>query len=370
MVAFQYGRICIIFSVKGIFVEKTILLDNEHYIGSFYPCFIIAEAGVNHNGDLNLAKQLIDIAADAGADAVKFQTFHADNIVTRTAEKAEYQKSTTSSDESQFDMVKKMELPDDAFRELSDYAYDKRIIFLSTPFDEESVDLLDDIGVPAFKIPSGEITNFPLLNKVAEKHKPIILSTGMATLGEVEEAFQYLKKNGSGDLVLLHCTTSYPAPIESVNLRAMNTLRCVFQVPVGYSDHTEGITIPIAAVSMGARIIEKHFTIERTLPGPDHRASLEPQELQAMVKAIRDVEKAFGNGEKRPNEIEIEIKRNARKSIVAKSDIKKGERLTKNVLTIKRPGNGISPKYFELLNHRIAKKAIKENQVILWDMVE
>ncbi|NLW75578.1 MAG: N-acetylneuraminate synthase, partial [Methanomicrobiales archaeon] len=320
--------------------------------------------------DLSLAKQLIDVAVKAGADAVKFQTFHADNVVTRTAEKAEYQKSTTSSDESQYDMIKKLELPDDAFRELSDYANAKGIIFLSTPFDEESVDLLDDIGVPAFKIPSGEITNFPLLKKVAEKHRPIILSTGMATLGEVEEAFQYLMENGSEDIVLLHCTTSYPAPIESVNLRAMNTLRCAFQAPVGYSDHTKGITIPIAAVAMGARVIEKHFTIDRTLPGPDHQASLEPLELQAMVKGIRDVECALGDGIKKPTPEEEIIKKIARKSIVAKSDIKKGERLTKNVLTIKRPGIGIEPKYYESLIYMIAKRAIKKDQVITWEKVE
>lgn len=340
------------------------------WIGSGHPCFIIAEAGVNHNGDLNLAKQLIDIAVEAGADAVKFQTFHADNVVTRTAEKAEYQKTTTASDESQYDMIKKLELPDDAFRELSDYATAKGIIFLSTPFDERSVDLLDDIGVPAFKIPSGEITNFPLLKKVAEKHRPIILSTGMATLGEVEEAFQFLKENGSEDIVLLHCTTSYPAPIESVNLRAMDTLRCAFQVPVGYSDHTEGITIPIAAAAMRARVIEKHFTIDKTLPGPDHLASLEPNELQAMVTAIRDLESALGNGHKKPNEIEEEIKIIARRSIVANMDINKGDLIKADMVTIKRPGIGIEPKYYESLIYMKAKRAIKKDQAITWEMVE
>ena len=287
---------------------KPMLIANK-LIGRDQPCFIIAEAGVNHNGDINLAKQLINAAVEAGADAVKFQTFHADNVVTRDAEKAEYQKSTTSSDESQYDMIKKLELPDDAFRELSDYANDKGIIFLSTPFDEESVDLLDDIGVPAFKIPSGEITNFPLLKKIAEKHRPIILSTGMATLGEVEEAFLYLKEMGSKDVILLHCTTSYPAPFDSVNLRAMDTLQCAFKVPVGYSDHTEGLTIPIAAVAMGARVIEKHFTIDRTLQGPDHQASIEPHELMAMVKGIRDVERALGDGMKKPTPEEELLKK-------------------------------------------------------------
>jgi N,N'-diacetyllegionaminate synthase len=339
------------------------------WVGSGYPCFIIAEAGVNHNGDLNLAKQLIDVAADAGADAVKFQTFHADNIVTRTAEKAEYQKSTTSSDESQYDMIRKLELPDDAFRELSAYANAKGIIFLSTPFDERSVDLLDDIGVPAFKIPSGEITNFPLLKKVAEKHRPIILSTGMATLGEVEEAFQYLKENGSEDIVLLHCTTSYPAPIESVNLRAMNTLRCAFQVPVGYSDHTEGITIPIAAVAMGARVIEKHFTIDRTLPGPDHQASLEPQELQAMVISIRDVECALGNGIKIPSCIEEKNSINIRKSIVAVRSIKKGSILNADDLGIRRPGTGINPKYLYYIIGKRVNTDISQEEVLYWNQL-
>ncbi|KAF5083764.1 N,N'-diacetyllegionaminic acid synthase [anaerobic digester metagenome] len=337
------------------------------WIGPGHPCFIIAEAGVNHNGDLNLAKQLIDIAVEAGADAVKFQTFHADNVVTRTAEKAEYQKNTTASDESQYDMIKKLELPDDAFRKLSDYSNVKGIIFLSTPFDEESVDLLDDIGVPAFKIPSGEITNFPLLKKVAEKHRPIILSTGMATLGEVEEAFHFLKENGSEDIVLLHCTTSYPAPIESVNLRAMNTLRCAFQVPVGYSDHTEGITIPIAAAAMGARVIEKHFTIDRNLPGPDHRASLEPQELQAMVKAIRDVECALGDGIKKPTPKEEIIKKIARKSIVAKCDLSQGYIIDQNVIIIKRPGNGIAPRYFYDILGLKTNRNIERDETITWD---
>ena len=255
---------------------------NRKKIGYNQPCFIIAEAGVNHNGDVNLAKRLIVAAIEAGADAIKFQTFHTDNVVTRTAEKAGYQKNTTSSEESQYEMIKKLELSDEVFLELSDYAKKRGIIFLSTPFDDESVDLLDRIDVPAFKIPSGEITNFPLLKKIAEKKKPVILSTGMATLGEVEDAFHYLKKCGVQEIVLLQCTTSYPASINSVNLRAMETLRCAFHVPVGYSDHTEGNMISIAAVAMGACVLEKHFTMDRTLPGPDHKASLEPHELKAI----------------------------------------------------------------------------------------
>jgi len=339
-------------------------------IGSQYPCFIIAEAGVNHNGNVDLAKQLIDAAVAAGADAVKFQTFHAESVVSTTAEKAEYQKSTTKSTESQYDMIKNLELSDSIFWELSEYADSQGIIFLSTPFDEQSVDLLDQIDVPAFKIPSGEITNFPLIKKIVEMEKPIILSTGMATLGEVEDAIEYIKAHGAQDVILLHCTTSYPAPLHSVNLRAMETLRCAFKAHVGYSDHTEGITIPIAAVAMGAVVIEKHFTLDRSLPGPDHQASLEPQELQAMVKAVRDVERALGSGIKSPSVEEEAIKRVARRSIVAKTDIHPGDRLTESVLTIKRPGTGINPKYFQFITGKKAKIQIRKDQVIMWDMIE
>jgi len=349
-----------------VFIIKTIKIVGKK-IGQNYSCFIIAEAGVNHNGDVDFAKRLIDAAVEAGADAVKFQTFHADNIVTCTAEKAGYQKSTTPPDESQYEMIKKLEFSDDVFRELSDYAKKRKILFLSTPFDEDSVDLLDRIDVPAFKIPSGEITNYPLLKKIAEKKKIIILSTGMATLGEVEDAFQYLKKCGAEDIILLHCTTSYPASIHSVNLRAMETLRCAFLVPVGYSDHTEGITIPIAAVAMGACVLEKHFTLDRTLPGPDHKASLEPQELRAMVKAIRDVESARGNGTKEPNEEEEEIKKVARRSIVARCDIKAGDMLKNSNLAIKRPGKGIEPKYFEKIIGKSIKKNVNKDDEISWD---
>jgi sialic acid synthase SpsE len=267
-------------------------------------------------------------------------------------------------------MIKKLELSDEVFLELSDYAKKRGILFLSTPFDDESVDLLDQIEVPAFKIPSGEITNFPLLKKIAEKKRPIILSTGMATLGEVEDAFCFLKKCGTEDIILLHCTTSYPAAIQSVNLRAMETLRCAFQVPVGYSDHTEGITIPVAAVTLGACVLEKHFTLNKTLLGPDHKASLEPQELYAMVKAIRDVEWAMGDGIKRPNQDEIAIKKAARRSIVAQCDINAGDLLKECDLAIKRPGTGIEPRYYELIINKKAKIPIPKDHVITWDMVE
>lgn len=349
--------------------DKTIKIGNRS-IGSGEPVFIIAEAGVNHNGDVNLAKQLIDEAVVAGADAIKFQTFHTDNIVTCTAEKAGYQKKSTLSDESQYEMLKKLELADDVFRELSDYAKKRKILFLSTPFDAESVDLLDQIDVPSFKIPSGEITNFPLLKIIAEKKKTIILSTGMATLGEVEDAFHYLKICGAEDIILLHCTTSYPASMHSVNLRGMETLRCAFQVPVGYSDHTAGITIPIAAVAMGACVLEKHFTIDRRLSGPDHEASLEPQELHAMVKAIRDVEMATGNGIKGPNDEEVAIKKIVRRSIVARCDIHAGDILKESNLAIKRSGTGIEPKFYESILHKNARIQILKDQAINWDMIE
>lgn len=300
---------------------------------------------------------------------MKFQTFHAENVVTCHAEKAEYQKSTTSVNETQYEMIKNLELPDESFRDLSDYAKKRGIIFLSTPFDEESVDLLDQIGVPAYKIPSGEITNFPLLKKIAKKRKPVILSTGMSTLGEVEEAFNYLKKNGARYVILLHCTTSYPAPLHSVNLRAMKTLQSAFSVPVGYSDHTEGITISIAAVAIGASVLEKHFTLDRTLPGPDHQSSLEPDEMEAMVKAIRDVEFAIGDGMKRPNIIEKKIKDIARKSIVAKRYIQKNEIITRDMIAIKRPGVGMNPKYLDFIVGKRIKCNLDKDNFILFDML-
>jgi len=348
-------------------MQKQVIIGNK-IIGAKNPCFIIAEAGINHNGNFVLAKKLIDNAVKAGADAIKFQTFKTENIVTLTAEKAEYQKDII--DESQYKMLKKFELSDDDFWNLFNYAKKSGIIFLSSPFDEESVDFLDKIGVPAFKVPSGEITNFPLLKKIGQKSKPVILSTGMATLGEVEDALNYLYKQGIKEIILLHCTTSYPAPVKSVNLRAMETLRCAFQMPVGFSDHTTGIIISIAAVSMGACVIEKHFTLDKTLPGPDHKASLEPRELIALVKGVRDVESALGNGIKTPNEVEKGIKMIARKSIVARRNINKGDILTEENLTMKRPGTGIEPKFLESILHKRARVFIQRDQVIQWDMLE
>jgi len=263
-------------------------------------------------------------------------------------------------------MIKALELTDDQFRKLNAYAQEQNITFLSTPFDHQSVDFLDSLNLPAFKIPSGEITNIPLLEHIGQKRKPVILSTGMSTLGEVEEAITALQQSGTHDITLLHCTTAYPAPIDSVNLAAMETLRCAFHLPVGYSDHTEGITVPIAATALGATVIEKHFTLDKNMPGPDHKASLEPDELAAMVKGIRDVEMAMGDGVKVLNDAEKENIKIARKSLVAKRDIKAGESLNKDAIAIKRPGTGISPKYFQDILGKHTRSNIGRDQILNW----
>ena len=341
---------------------------NNRYVGEGEPCFIIAEAGVNHNGSAELAKKLIDAAKDAGADAVKFQTFRAEKVVTQKAEKAEYQK--TAKEESQYEMIKKLELTEYNFKELADYAKGNGVIFLSSPFDKESVDLLDELNVPAYKIASGEITNFPLLRYIAKKEKPIILSTGIATLGEVEEALNVIRSEGVEDVILLHCVSNYPARIEDVNLRAMETLKQAFKLAVGFSDHTLGITASIAAVALGACVIEKHFTLDRNLPGPDHKASLEPDELKEMVKTIRDVEKTLGDGIKQPIINEEEIKKIARRSVIAKIDISEGTVITEDMLDVKRPGTGIEPKYFDFIVGMRAKKDIKKSDIVTWKMIE
>lgn len=339
----------------------------DKLVGDGEPVFIVAEAGVNHNGDVDLGKKLIDVAKDAEADAVKFQAFKAENVVTKYAEKARYQKETTGPNKSQYNMIKRLELKDEEFRELYSYAKKNNIIFLSSAFDKESVDLLDDLGVPAFKVPSGEITNFPLLRYIAEKKKPIILSTGMSTMGEIEEALEVIREKGVEDIVLLHCVTSYPAKMEDVNLRVIETLRRRFKLPVGFSDHTLGITIPIAAAALGAVLVEKHFTLDRTLPGPDHRASLEPNELKDMIRAIRDVEKALGDGIKKPTKDEERIKKVVRRSIVAKMEIPKGTVITEDMLDLKRPGVGIEPKYLNEIIGKRAKKDIKPDELITFD---
>ncbi len=321
--------------------------------------FILAEAGVNHNGSLELAKKLIDVAVDAGADAVKFQTFKADMLVGKSAQKAEYQKQTTSVDESQYEMIKKLELDENAHHELISYCSEKKIMFLSTPFDHESIDMLNGFEMPIFKIPSGEITNLPYLRHVGSLGKEVILSTGMADLGEIEDALDILMLSGLSKekITVLHATTEYPCPFDEVNLKAMQTIRNAFGVEVGYSDHTQGIEVPIAAVAMGASVIEKHFTLDRAMEGPDHKASLEPNELKDMVRSIRNVEIAFGDGIKRIAPSEAGNKQVARKSIVASRVITAGETFTNANLTTKRPGTGISPMRW---NEIVGKKAQRD----------
>jgi len=332
-------------------------------------CFIIAEAGVNHNGDIDIAKQLVDKAYESGADAIKFQTFKAENLVTKNAPKAEYQKSTTG-DGNQFEMLKKLELSKKDHIVLKKYCEEKGIIFISTPFDFESVDLLEKIDVPLYKVGSGDLTNLPLLKYIASKNKPIILSTGMANLGEVEEAINTIYETGNNKLILLHCTSNYPTAYEDVNLRAMLTMQEAFKLPVGYSDHTIGIEVPIAAVTLGAKVIEKHFTLDRKMEGPDHRASLEPNQLKLMVKSIRNIEKAMGDGIKRCSKSEENTKSVARKSIVAGRDINKGEVITIKDISFKRPEFGLKPKYINLIIDKKARRNIKENEFITFDDIE
>ncbi|MDC1038365.1 N-acetylneuraminate synthase [Candidatus Marinimicrobia bacterium] len=312
---------------------------------------IIAEAGVNHNGSIELAKILIDVAAEAGVDFVKFQTFKAETLVTQTADKAEYQKEITDTDETQFEMIKKLELDRNAHETLIEYCKQKDIQFLSTAFDHDSIDLLDQLNMPLFKIPSGEITNLPYLRHIGRMGKPIIMSTGMSSLEEVRDALNVLIESGAEkeQITILHCNTEYPTPMKDVNLKAMLNIKDELGVNIGYSDHTLGIEVSIAAVAMGATVIEKHFTLDRNMSGPDHATSLEPEELKAMVTAIRNIEKAMGDGVKRPSPSESKNIPIARKSIVAKKTIKKGETFSENNLTVKRPGTGISPMEWDRL---------------------
>ena len=341
-----------------------------HRIGGGASCFVIAEAGVNHNGDSVLARQLIDAAVASGADAVKFQTFSAERLVTRDAPQAEYQRRNIGVEESQFAMLKRLELSPAMHRELLDYCALRGILFLSTPFEEESADFLDALGVPAFKIPSGEITNLPFLDHVARKGKPLIVSTGMSTLAEVEDAVTCIRAAGNKRLALLHCVSNYPAVAADINLRAMDTLRKRFDVPTGYSDHTDGIEIALAAVARGAEIIEKHFTLSRTLPGPDHKASLEPAELAALVAGIRRIEASLGDGIKRPVEAEKSTAAVARKSIVAKRDLPAGTILTREDLLIQRPGTGISPARLDAIVGRCTRSALRAGDVLAHGAIE
>ena len=346
---------------------KKIKIENK-VIGEGELTFIIAEAGVNHNGDIELAKRLVDIASECGVDAIKFQTFKAEKVVTKDTPKAEYQIKNTGTNESQYEMVKKLELSEDEFIELYKYTKKKGLIFLSTPFDFESADFLDEL-VSAFKISSTDLTNLPFLEYIAEKGKPIILSTGMGTLGEIEEAVNTIREIND-DLILLHCVTNYPASFESLNLRAIKTLKEAFKLPVGYSDHSLGIYAPISAVTLGAVVIEKHFTLDKNLPGPDHKASLNPEELKEMVNAIRLIEKALGDGIKRPTPEEEKIKKVARRSLVANVDIPKGTVIKKEMIAIKRPGTGIEPKYLNVVIGKRAKRDIKKDEVLKWEDLE
>ncbi|MCR5656071.1 MAG: N-acetylneuraminate synthase [Butyrivibrio sp.] len=324
---------------------------------------IIAEAGVNHNGSPELAKKLVDKAKECGADIVKFQTAKLSSLVSKSAPMAEYQKENTGKEESQKDMLSKLLLPFEDYKMLSLYCREVGIRFLSTPFDTPSIRFLDPL-LDIWKIPSGEITNYPYLVEIAKTKKDIILSTGMCTMDEVEDAVKVLKDNGSGNITILHCTTNYPTPMEDVNLQAMLSLKEKFGCPVGYSDHTKGIEVPIAAVAMGATVIEKHFTLDRNMEGPDHKASLEPDELMAMVKAIRNIEKALGNGEKTPTEAELKNRLVARKSIIASRNIKKGEILSEENLTTKRPGSGISPMKWNEVIGTVAIRDFAEDELI------
>ena len=339
-------------------------------IGEGQPCFVIAEAGVNHNGNVNMAKRLIDAAAAAGADAVKFQTFSAEQLVSPVAPKAAYQQQTTGAAESQLAMLQRLELPRTAYPELQAHARSRGVLFLSTPFDEESADFLEQLGVPAFKIGSGEVTNLPLLRHVAHKHQPMIVSTGMADLAEVTEAVAAIRQEGNDQLVLLHCVSSYPADPAAVNLRAMQTMAETFHVPTGYSDHTEGLEIAVAAVALSACLIEKHLTLDKAMPGPDHQASAEPQELAALVRAIRAVETALGDGCKRPTAGEANTAAAARRSLVAALDIPAGTRLTEQHIAIKRPGIGLPPSLRTRLIGRMTTTDIAAGTVLTWGMIE
>ena len=324
--------------------------------------YIIAEAGVNHNGHLDLALKLCDAAKEAGVDCVKFQTWQTEKIVTRKAEKATYQsENTNDAEESQFDMLKKLELSYDDFRIVQEHCKQIGIDFLSTPDEEYSLAfLMNELNLPLIKIGSGEVTNIPYLRQMASYGKPIILSTGMATLAQVATAYDTLLAAGAPSVALLHCTTNYPCPMDEVNLRAMQTMKDAFKCKVGYSDHTMGTEIPIAAVAMGAEIIEKHFTLDRNMEGPDHKASLEPQELKYMVDCIRNIEVAFGDGIKRPNPSEVEISKVVLKSIVAKVPINKGETLTANNMTIKRAGSGIPAAHWDMI---VGTKALHDYDI-------
>jgi N-acetylneuraminate synthase/N,N'-diacetyllegionaminate synthase len=339
----------------------------ERRVGAGTPVFVIAEAGVNHDGDADRARRLVDVAADAGADAVKFQTFRADRVASATAPKAGYQLRATPAEESQQAMLRRLELSREAHEALKRRCDERRILFLSTPFDEDSVDFLDALGVPAFKIASGELTNVPLLTRVARAGKPIVLSTGMAFLGEVDEAVRTLRAAGNRALILLHCVSDYPADPADANLRAMATMASAFDVPVGYSDHTTGLETALAAVALGACVIEKHFTLDRSLPGPDHRASLDPAGLRRLVDGIRTVERALGDGRKVPASAEMAHRQGVRRSVAARVALAPGTVLTEALLESLRPGTGIAPADLPRLVGRTVRRPVGRGELLAWD---
>lgn len=369
---FKYHQLFMGKPIASIFIDdraKKFMGWHKNYLSEDHETikriFIIAEAGVNHNGDISVAKKLIDAAVAADADAVKFQTFKTEHVMCKSAPKAEYQKITAGA-QTQFEMVKKLELSYDDFRELKIYCDKKEIMFLSSPFDRESIDFLANLGVEIIKIPSGEITNLPYLRAVGSLKKRAILSSGMSTLEEIGQAIEVLVQAGTKreNITILHCNTEYPTPLSDVNLRAMHTIKKSFGLPVGYSDHSEGILVPIVAVSMGAQVIEKHFTLDKSLPGPDHQASLEPKELKEMVEKIRMTEQCMGSSQKHPTDSEKKNIVIARKSIVATKNIKKGEIFSEQNITTKRPGDGISPMKWDSIMGTVAKKDYKHDEKI------
>jgi len=341
----------------------------DKQVGKDDPCFIIAEAGVNHNGDISLAKKLVDAAKDADADAIKFQTFRAENVVIDGVEVAEYAKENTKKNIEQQDLIKSLELEYDDFITLKEYSDDKGIIFLSTPHSFDAIDFLEKL-VPAYKIGSGDLTNLPALKYTAKKNKPIILGTGMSSLSEVEQAVNAIRSENNNKIIALHCTTNYPCSIEDVNLRAMKTIQEKLDCLIGYSDHSQSLLVPVMAVAMGANVIEKHFTIDKNLSGPDHKASFNTTELQNMVIQIRDAEKILGDFEKKPTVSEKEIMKLVRKSIVSVMDISEGTTITSDMISIKRPGSGINPKFFDDVVGMKAKVDIKKESLILKEMIQ
>lgn len=337
-------------------------------IGPGERCFVIAEAGVNHNGELARAMEMVDAAVEAGADAVKFQTFSAERLVTRDAHKAEYQRRQTGAKETQFEMLQRLELSADAFQRLAEHCRKRNAVFISTPFDEQSADLLETLGVPLLKIPSGEITNLPYLEHIAAKRIPIIMSTGMSSLAEIEAAVGAIRGAGDPALALLHCVSDYPVEPADCNLRAMKTLRLAFEVPTGYSDHSLGIEVALAAVARGASILEKHFTLDRALPGPDHRASLEPDELASLVRGVRIVESALGHGRKEPSRREAANAAAVRKSLVAARNLSAGNVLTAPMIARRRPGTGLPPSMCNYLVGRRLKTSVAEGALLKLEM--